>query len=128
MSPKLNAAAATQAWVDAFNSHDRERIVALYDPEAVLWGTRSTELAYDRDSIRRYYTDLPPSIRVVLGEHHLRVYSDMAIDTGYYTVSYMRENRPVVVPARFSFTYRLRKDRWMIMDHHSSLLPTRTSP
>ena len=36
--PKDDVGAATQAWVDGMNSHNAERVVALYDPEAVLWG------------------------------------------------------------------------------------------
>ena len=39
--PKEDVTAATQAWIDAMNSHDPERVVALYDPEAVLWGVGS---------------------------------------------------------------------------------------
>ena len=37
--PKENVAAATQAWVAAYDSRDPARITALYDPEAVFWGT-----------------------------------------------------------------------------------------
>jgi len=42
---------ATQAWADAFNSRDPERVLALYDPEAVLWGTVSPTI---RDTRRRF--------------------------------------------------------------------------
>src|SRR5262252_4567608 len=40
-APTDDVRAATQAWIDGMNSHDAERVVALYDEEAVLWGTRS---------------------------------------------------------------------------------------
>jgi hypothetical protein len=36
--PKDDVGAATQAWIDGMNSHNAERVVALYDSEAVLWG------------------------------------------------------------------------------------------
>src|SRR5215510_16544294 len=42
--PKEDVGAATQAWIDGMNSHNAERVVALYDAEAVLWGTRSATL------------------------------------------------------------------------------------
>jgi len=42
--PKEEVGAATQAWIDGMNSHNAERVVALYDSEAVLWGTRSATL------------------------------------------------------------------------------------
>jgi|SoiMethySBSTD1v2_1073268.scaffolds.fasta_scaffold296153_3 hypothetical protein len=35
----------------------------------------------------------------------------------------VREGQPVTTQARFSFTYRLRDGRWMIVDHHSSAVP-----
>src|SRR5262249_13511917 len=39
--PKEEVAAATQAWIEGMTAHDVDRVVALYDAEAVLWGTRS---------------------------------------------------------------------------------------
>ena len=38
---KAEVAAATAAWVEAFNARDPERIAALYAPDAVFWGTIS---------------------------------------------------------------------------------------
>ena len=35
----------------------------------------------------------------------------------------VREGQPVTTQAHFSFTYRLRDGRWMIVDHHSSAVP-----
>jgi ketosteroid isomerase-like protein len=34
--PMEDVTAATQSWIDAMNARDPERVVALYDPEAVL--------------------------------------------------------------------------------------------
>ena len=34
--PHEDVAATMQAWIDAMNSHEPERVVALYDHEAVL--------------------------------------------------------------------------------------------
>lgn len=115
--------AATEAWAEAFKSRDPERIANLYDTDAVLWGTRSTKLAYDHASIVEYYTGMFPESAVAFGEHRLRVYGGTAIDTGTYTVSYVRDGAAVVIPARFSLTYRLHGGKWLIVDHHSSLLP-----
>lgn len=59
--PKEDVAAATQAWIDAMSSHDPERVVALYDPEAVLSGTRSPTLRDNPAAVRdwRSCQDLP---------------------------------------------------------------------
>ena len=123
--PKEDVTAATQAWADAFNSRDPERVLALYDPEAVLWGTVSPTIRDNPAAIRDYFKGLPaqPQGKVVLGEQRIRVYGQVAINTGYYTFSNVRDGQPVTVPARFSITFRQRDGRWMIVDHHSSRVP-----
>ena len=124
--PKEEVAGATQAWIDAMSSHNAERVVALYDPEAVLWGTRSPTLRDQPATVREYFNILstvPPSYKVVIGEQRIRVYGDMAINTGTYTFSEDRDGKAVIRPARFSLVYRNRGGRWLIMDHHSSVVP-----
>ncbi len=124
--PKEEVADATQAWIDAMNSHDAQRVVALYDPEAVLWGTRSSTLRDTPDTIRDYFNILqtvPSSYSVVIGEQRIRIYGDVGINTGTYTFSEDRDGKTITRPARFSFVYRNRDGRWLIVDHHSSAVP-----
>ena len=117
--------AARQAWADAANSKDLERILALYDAEAVLWRTASPTLRDSPAAIREYFKPGTnrPHLKGVLGEQRVRVYGDIAINTEYYTFSDMRDGQPVTIPARFSFVYRQRDGRWLILDHHSSRVP-----
>jgi uncharacterized protein (TIGR02246 family) len=124
--PKEDVGAATQAWIDGMNSHDAERVVALYDAEAVLWGTRSSTLRDTPATVRDYFKILqtvPSSYRAVLGEQRIRIYGDIAINTGTYTFSEDRDGKSITRPARFSFVYRNRAGRWLIVDHHSSAVP-----
>jgi hypothetical protein len=65
----------------------------------------------------------PAEYKIVLGEQRVRVYGDMGINTGTYTVSTVRDGKPATLPGRFSFVYRNRNGRWMIVDHHSSAMP-----
>ena len=124
--PKEEVAAATQAWAEAFNSRDPARVLALYDAEAVFWGTVSPTLRDIPDAIRDYFKGMPdqPQARVVLGEQRIRVYGESASNTGSYTFSNVRDGQPVTIPARFSVTYRQRDGRWMIVDYHSSAMPS----
>src|SRR5947199_3235485 len=88
--PKEDVGGATQAWIDGMNSHNAERVVALYDGEAVLWGTRSSTLRDTPTTVRDYFKVLqtvPSSYKVVLGEQRIRIYGDIAIKTRTYTVS-----------------------------------------
>jgi uncharacterized protein (TIGR02246 family) len=125
--PAEDVAAATQAWADAFNAHDLEKILGLYDTEAVPWGTVSPTLRDTPATIRDYFKGLPnqpPQVQVALGEQRTRVYGDTAINTGLYTFTIIQDGSPVPLPARFSFTYRRRDGRWLIVDHHSSSVPS----
>jgi uncharacterized protein (TIGR02246 family) len=124
--PKEDVAAATQAWADAMTSHDVDRVLALYDSEAVLWGTRSPTLRDNPSALREYFNILrtvPPSYKAVLGEQRVRIYGDIAINTGTYTFSEVRDGKEIVRPSRYSFVYRHRDGRWLIVDHHSSSVP-----
>ena len=54
-----------------------------------------------------------------------RVYDcDTAVNTGYYTFSYVKDGETKSLPARYSFTYVKRGDAWLIVDHHSSAVPS----
>lgn len=128
-SAKVAIAQATQKWIDGMTRHDIDSVVALYDPEAVLWGTRSPTLRDKPDTVRGYFDVLrtvPPSYKAVLGEQRIRIYGDIAINTGTYTFSETRDGKEIVRPARFSFVYRYRNGRWLIIDHHSSAVPAPT--
>ncbi len=46
-----------------------------------------------------------------------------AINSGTYTLSEVRDRKPINRPARFSFVYRNRGGHWLIVDHHSSAVP-----
>ena len=113
---KQQVAEATAAWVAAYNSRDPARITALYDPEAVFWGTSAKTIAANPAAVAEYFKDAGKNLqaRVTLGEQHIRVYGDVAINTGYYTFR---------SPARFTFVYRNRNGKWLIVDHHSSRVP-----
>lgn len=115
----------TAAWVEAFNSRDPARIVALYDPQAVLIGTSAKAPAVGTAAIADYFRDAPsrPMDRVALGEHTARQFGDTAIDSGLYTFFQVQDGKATVAPARYTFVYRKRDGKWLIVEHHSSRVP-----
>ena len=124
-------AAATQAWIAGMTRRDVEAVLALYDPEAVLWGTRSPTIRGNPAALREYFNilrTLPPSYKAALGEQRIRVYGDIAINSGSYTFSEVQDGKEISRPARFSFVYRHRDGRWLIVDHHSSAVPAPPKP
>ena len=64
-----------------------------------------------------------PELKVTFGEQLIRVYGDTAVNTGYYTFSYVKDGEARTLPARYSFTFVKDGGNWMIVDHHSSAMP-----
>jgi len=116
-------AAATAEWISTFNTRDPVRISALYASDAILWGTVSKTIRTTPAEIREYFEEssaMRPDLRMFLGEYHVRIYGEIAINSGYYTSRNPVDGKEVVIPMRFTFTYRKDGDRWMIINHHSS--------
>ena len=117
--------AATDAWRAAYDSRDPKRITALYASDAALWGTNLKTIAITPASVAEYFKDASarPDARVVFGQQNIRVYGDLALNSGTYTFNGVRDGKPVSSPARFSMAFRRHEGNWLIVDHHSSRLP-----
>jgi uncharacterized protein (TIGR02246 family) len=124
--PKEDVAAATAKWADAVATNDPDAVTALYANDGVLWGTLSPSLRSDQAAIRAYFVSAfaaLPQLKVTFGDQAVRVYDNTAINTGYYTFSYVKDGEPKSLPARYSFTYVKDGSGWRIADHHSSAMP-----
>lgn len=123
--PADDVMAATRAWGAAYDSRDPQRILALYAPDAVFWGTSSPILRDTPALIADYFKNAAsqPNARVVLGDFTVRVWGETAAATGSYTFTDLREGQTTSRPARVSLVYRLIGGRWLIVDHHSSSVP-----
>jgi uncharacterized protein (TIGR02246 family) len=117
--------AATARWISAFNRKSTADIVALYSPDAVLFGTSSPVLRDKPQLVMEYFSTLPSlgDATISVGERRVQVFGSTAISTGFYTRSAMQDGKLVSNPARFTFVYAKRNGRWMIVNHHSSALP-----
>ena len=117
--------AATAAWRAAYDSRDSARITAIYDADAVLWGTTAKSIAANPAAIADYFKDAAkrPNARVTFGEQHNRVYGDVGVSSGYYTFSDVRDGQTVSRPARYTMVFRNRGGTWRIVSHHSSEVP-----
>jgi len=125
--PKQEVAAAALAWARALSEDDPDKVLALYANDAVLWGTLSPKLRSDRAALRDYFVTafkVLPGLKVVFGEQLIRVYDNVAINTGYYTFSYVKDGENKSLPARYSFVYVKSGGHWLIVDHHSSAMPS----
>jgi uncharacterized protein (TIGR02246 family) len=126
VGPKEEVAEATLAWAQALGEDDPDRVLPFYAEDAVLWGTLSPTVRADRTALRDYFITafkVLPGLKVAFGDQLIRVYGGTAVNTGYYTFSYVKDGETKTLPARYSFTYVKSGERWLIVDHHSSAMP-----
>ena len=123
---KEDVQAATMKWAETLGQNDPDKIVLLYATDGVLWGTLSPTLRSNRAALHDYFVGafkVLPSLTVNFGEQLIRVYGDTAVNTGYYTFSYVKDGEAKTLPARYSFTFVKEGPNWIIVDHHSSAMP-----
>ncbi len=126
VSPKDEVAEATQTWAQALGEDDPDKVLPLYAEDAVLWGTLSPTVRADRAALRDYFVTafrVLPGLKVAFGDQLIRVYGNTAVNTGYYTFSYIKDGETKSLPARYRFTFVKNGERWLIVDHHSSAMP-----
>jgi uncharacterized protein (TIGR02246 family) len=127
VEPKAEVAAATLAWGQAIDGANPEKVLTLYSDDAVFWGTLSPTVRSSRAALQDYFVTafrVLPGLKVAFGDQLIRVYGNAAINTGYYTFSYVKDGETKSLPARYSFTFIKSGERWLIVDHHSSAMPS----
>jgi uncharacterized protein (TIGR02246 family) len=125
--PKEDVAAASSSWATALGIDDPDKVLPFYSEDAVLWGTLSPTVRASRAALNDYFIGafkVLPGLKVSFGDQLIRVYGGTAVNTGYYTFSYVKDGETKSLPARYSFTYVKNGDRWLIVDHHSSAMPS----
>lgn len=125
ITAREQVALATSAWKTAYDSREPARITTMYGADAALWGTTSKTIAPTPANIAEYFKGAAarPNARVTFGEQHIRVYGDVAVNSGSYTFSDLRDGQTTMRPARFSMVFRNIDGKWLIVDHHSSFVP-----
>jgi uncharacterized protein (TIGR02246 family) len=127
VTPKEEVGTSTLAWGQALGEDDPDKVLPFYSDDAVLWGTLSPTVRADRQALRDYFVTafkVLPDLKVAFGDQLIRVYGNTAVNTGYYTFSFAKDGETKTLPARYSFTYVKNGERWLIVDHHSSAMPS----
>ena len=108
-------------WNDALQTGDPKAVSALYESDAILLPTVSNLVRHNHAEIEDYFVNfLAKGPSCTLDETNVRIFGELAINSGIYTFSFNDES---VVQARFTFAYRFNGKRWMIVEHHSSQMP-----
>jgi len=116
---------AMMTWAKEFSAVSEKNIVALYAQDASLWGTFSSLIRTKPDSISDYFEKIFvfEHRKVNFNDYNIRIYGNTAISSGLYTFSLFKAGQKLVIPARYSFTYVNFQGRWLIVEHHSSVMP-----
>ena len=117
---------ALNNWIAAVESKDVDRVVKMYDDDAVLLATFEKKPILTQEGRADYFKNkiFPrKDLKVTVNELHTDRDGDIALANGIYTFSFTDKNKKVSVPARFSFVFEEEKTGWEIEAHHSSVVP-----
>lgn len=120
--------AVLERWAASYSAEAAtpERMLELYDPETVFWGTGAREPFVGAEEIGRYFRQQFgnfPLRRVSFIDPIVRVYGDTATATGLYRFDVRTASGDVNVTHRFSFALHRTAEGWIIVHQHSSQLP-----
>lgn len=120
-------AALFDVWNAALRSGDPEKVAARYADDAVLLPTTSPKIRTDHAQIVDYFEHF---LRGKPKGKKLRTYvkvldADSAVDAGLYrfTLTDPATGKKRNVVARYTYEYEKRGGQWLIVNHHSSVLP-----
>lgn len=124
---KVQVTKAFSNWRDALASGKPENIVKLYAEDAMLLATLAKDPIDNQKDRAEYFTGLmkKPALKATVNQEHIRILDeDDAVVSGVYTFSFKEGDKVVEVPARYSFVLEKTEGKWMIVEHHSSKVPT----
>ena len=118
--------AALQRWVETLGSGKGEApIAALYASDATLLSTFDPKPLETPAEITAYFHKLTqnPNLKATVQTEKIQTFADGGADSGLYTFSYTKDGKEVRVPARFTFVFHRTPVGWLIVSHHSSVVP-----
>ena len=115
-------AALFDRWNKSLQSGDPRKVVANYARQSILLPTISDKprlTPAEKIDYFQHFLENRPSGEITMRQ--IYVGRDMAVDSGLYTFHFARTGDKV--GARYTFTYRRDGKQWLIISHHSSLMP-----
>ena len=109
-------------WNKSLKSGDPDQVVKNYAKNSILLATLANKprlTVAEKRSYFKFFLINKPSGKI--NYRKIEVGYDTAVDAGIYTFTFAKTG--AVVKARYTFTYRLYKNKWLITSHHSSRMP-----
>jgi uncharacterized protein (TIGR02246 family) len=111
-------------WNDAIMTKNPDEVVKLYAEDAILLPTLSNKVRTNHNEIKDYFIhflELKPKGKI--NENYIRIHDNIAINSGIYTFTIAHNGEDMDVGARFTYVYKYINNQWLIIEHHSSVLP-----
>ena len=111
---------------DSWQTHDPDKVTALFLPDAVLLATVSNKPRTTHQEIRDYFDHFLLSRPVAkIDTSTVRVGCNTASRVGTWTIALTdpKTHKKTHVHARYSFLYKFEQGEWWIKHLHSSLMP-----
>ncbi|MEW2623820.1 SgcJ/EcaC family oxidoreductase [Streptomyces sp. NPDC048106] len=124
---KGQIAALFRQWNAALATGDAHRVADLYAPDAVLLPTASPYIRTTRAGIVDYFEHFLERKPVAVIQRQIIdiLGPTSAVNTGLYRFTLTDKNgSKTTLDARYTFVYELRSGRWLILNHHSSVVPS----
>jgi uncharacterized protein (TIGR02246 family) len=120
-------------WYKALLSGDAEKVTLLYAEDAILLSTLGQGVQVGQTQIRQYFFEkfLPRKPIGFTVTPYTRILGGVAVNSGIYR--FKLDKKPVEgrgrmeVMARYTFVYRWSGSDWVIVEHHSSVMPPEKS-
>lgn len=119
--PSEDASALVDQWSATYSANDRDALVKLYAPDALLFGTTEKMPVRGSEGVRQYFVALDKGGRKnSIEEKNVFVLSDDAVVVaGFY--DFARQDQDYKPrPSRFTMLVVKRNGKWVIQHHHSS--------
>ena len=122
--PAEDAGAVVDQWAATYSANDRDALVKLYAPDALLFGTTDKVATRGTEAIRNYFLALEKGgRRNAIQDKNVMVLDENAVVVaGFYDFSRADQNYEPR-PSRYTMLIVKRDGKWMIAHHHSSPRP-----
>lgn len=111
---------------DSWQTHDPDKVTALFLPDAVLLATVSNKPRTTHAEIRDYFDHFllsRPTAKIDTSTVRLGCNTATRVGTWTITLTDPKSHEKKLVKARYSFVYKFAQDQWWIKHLHSSLMP-----
>jgi hypothetical protein len=127
--PKEDALAAYQKFFEAFTTDNHDQVAALFAPDALFFGTQSTELVTAPEGVRQYFIRALSGSRGVVRarpfeQTALQLSDGVVAISGKWQSERTLDGKMVTAgPSRNTVVMQKRGERWLIVQFHNSPTP-----